>query len=268
MKKNFAFSLLLTVGLLLSACGGAPAPTAPSPSAAAPSASAPAAELGGLLSSTYAQLMRSGRYLMHYRGAVTAEGVTMEMECTLAVDGDTISNTMTTEGMTARTLYLEDTVYSIDDASKTYRKLDIPRDDFDSSFDAELEYVGKGSATVNGREMDYEEYRIEDGTLRFYFDGKTLYAIVTQTEDGEAIMEILELSDQVPDDMLTLPVGYTEGMGAPQVGQQLSPENQAAMDELMQDLIDAGYMDENGTPLVPEGMELPDGSEMTGELGG
>jgi len=75
---------------------------------------------------------------------------------------------------------------------------------------SDLNYLGKGTGTINGRMLPYEEYENYGAIVRFYFDGKDLYAIESIGEGGEVmIMIIEELSNKIPPGMFTIPSGYT-----------------------------------------------------------
>ena len=73
----------------------------------------------------------------------------------------------------------------------------------------DIEFVGSG--TEDG--LTYEEYRSGSGMHMFYyFDGKNLKKI--KTVDGEIVnmMEILELSDNVPANSFDIPQDYHQQM--------------------------------------------------------
>ena len=74
-----------------------------------------------------------------------------------------------------------------------------------------ITYAGKGKAELNGKEMDYEEYKTDKGTIRYYFDNKKLYAIIIKSGEIETTLVIIELSNKVSADMFEIPTGYTEG---------------------------------------------------------
>lgn len=223
------FSLLIALLLMTAAAGcGAPQASQDTPRSggsvenSAGSGAVPDA-LGDLLAKTYTDLLQSGSYLLHYQGTVSADGMTVEMEAIYATDGKTVSTTMTSEGYTTHVLMQDDAYYVLNDAAKTYTVLEVPPELADPFSGEAMEYVGKGTATVDGKEMAYEEYDDGVGVMRFYFDDKTLYAIAQQSDQGETVLKVLELSDRVTLEMLSIPDTYTQA-DAPGGGYQALPE--------------------------------------------
>jgi len=172
-----------------------------------------------LLSTSYADIMKSGKYFMHYTTDTTVEGKTIKSETEMAVDGSNIFMKTIADGINTHMIVKDKTLYVFNDAEKTYYKMTITNTGSgttssvkDEKIDTSgITYVGKGKAELNGKEMDYEEYKTDKGTIRYYFDNKKLYAIVIKFDDIETTMEIVELSDKVTADMFEIPTGYTEG---------------------------------------------------------
>lgn len=172
-----------------------------------------------MMSASYVDMMKTGKYLMHYKTTVTSENQNVTSDVTQAIDGANMSMTTNTGEMAIRMIKKDKTVYVLNEEAKTYYKIDI--DDTNASgTTASIEdqvidtngitYAGKGRAELNGKEMDYEEYLTDQGTVRYYFDNGKLYAIVFKSADLESVMEIIELSDKVTADMFEIPAGYTE----------------------------------------------------------
>jgi len=172
-----------------------------------------------LLSTSYADIMKSGKYFMHYTTDTTVEGKTIKSETEMAVDGSNIFMKTIADGINTHMIVKDKTLYVFNDAEKTYYKMTITNTGSgttssvkDEKIDTSgITYVGKGKAELNGKEMDYEEYKTDKGTIRYYFDNKKLYAIVIKFDDIETTMVIVELSDKVTADMFEIPTGYTEG---------------------------------------------------------
>lgn len=203
-------------------------------------------EMGELLSKSFADIMKSGKYFMKYKTEIKSEGSVMNAEITVATDTKRTSSTMVTDMMTMRTLFTEGKIYTIDDNTKTYMVLEVPEGSNENKEDdlnidsTGLEYVGKGKDTLNGKVLDYEEYKVEGGTLRYYFEGKNLYAIVSQEGANQMIMEVIEFNDNVTEDMLSIPSGYTESKNP--MGQIDLPEDvQKELDEAMKNLDGAEF---------------------------
>ncbi len=173
-----------------------------------------------LLSKSYADLMKTGKYYMHYTAKITNQGQSIEAENTMATDGKSTALTTVTSGTKTHIIVKDKTIYMLNDSNKTYFKMSIPDTGTQSSPAGSVEdskidtsgitYVGRGKAELNGKTLNYEEYKTDQGTLRYYFDGNKLYAIVDKTSEAEVMMVIVELSDKVTADMLEIPAGYTQ----------------------------------------------------------
>lgn len=173
-----------------------------------------------LLSKSYVDIMKSGKYFMHYKATVTADGQSMEADCTMAIDGEKISSSTVTNGVKAHMIIKDKELYMINDTDKTFFKFPVPEDNNSNPNVQNAEkdkidmdgvtYVGKGKDTFKGKEYNYEEYKTNDGTIRYYFDGNKLHAMVVKTGNDEMIMEILELSNKVDASTFEVPSGYTE----------------------------------------------------------
>lgn len=169
----------------------------------------------------YADIMKSGKYLMHYKTKMTVENNSVEADVTLATDGTATSMITKSGGMDNHIIVKGDTLYMLNDSAKTYIKMSIASASGGgsaSSVKSEkintsgLVYTGKGKGELNGKTLDYEEYKTDDGTIRYYFENNKLYAIVFKATDSksELVMEIIELSDKVTADMFEIPSGYTQ----------------------------------------------------------
>jgi hypothetical protein len=172
-----------------------------------------------LLSSSYADIMKSGKYFMHYTTDTKVEEKTIKSETEMAVDGSNILMKTTADEINTHMIIKDKTLYVLNDTEKNYYKMTITDTGSgttssvkDEKIDTSgITYVGKGKAELNGKEMDYEEYKTDNGTIRYYFDNKKLYAVVIKSDDMETTMVIIELSNKVAADMFEIPTGYTEG---------------------------------------------------------
>ena len=172
-----------------------------------------------LLSSSYADIMKSGKYFIHYTTETKVEEKTIKSESEMAVDGSSILMKTASDGINTHMLIKDKSIYVLNDAEKTYYKMtisDTGSGTTSSVKDQKIDtsgiiYAGKGKAELNGKEMDYEEYKTDKGTIRYYFDNKKLYAIVIKSDKMETTMLIVELSNKVSADMFEIPTGYTEG---------------------------------------------------------
>lgn len=209
MKKLPTLALLLSISLVFTACGNNAKENKPEEPAPTENATT---QMGDLLSTSYSELMKSGTYFMHYNATIDTQEESVSAEFKVAFDGTTISTTVITQGMTMRHLLKDGTTYFLDDTNKTYMKMDIPQNESPLEDTSTMEYTGKGTETLDGKSMDYEEYTIPDGVLRYYFEGKKLSRITIKTTQETSTLEIIELSDQVSPDMVSIPSDYTEGL--------------------------------------------------------
>jgi len=170
-----------------------------------------------LLSTSYADMMKSGKYLMHYKTKTTVSNQIVISDTTMATDGKSTSINGVTGEEKMHIIMKDSKVYIINDKDMTYMKIEMPKTGSNQSNvstdiveTAGLTYFGKGKETLNGKEMDYEEYKTDEGTMRYYFNGNKLYSIGIKSGESELVMEIIEISDKVTADMFAVPSGYTE----------------------------------------------------------
>lgn len=224
MKKGISMilTLLLLVSVMLSGCGGSSEKTE-----AAPAEDSVQGEqtdqakddvatdgMGELLSAAYVDIMKGEEYLMKYKVSMEVNGQTVNMEATMAVSGDKTALISSTNGMESDMIEKDGKVYMIDHASKTVTEWEQTAE-MKAQAEAEkvdmngLSYVGTGKEDG----LIYEEYTTELGTLKYYFDGEKLVKIKMSGDEAETVMEIEELTKDVPPDMFELPAGYqTIGM--------------------------------------------------------
>ena len=222
MKKllTLLLVLVLMLAMMLTGCGGSESTDSDKPEASQtkenPEDSNTAADadtegMGDLLSGTYVDMMKSNEYLMSYKATMDFDGQLTEVESTIAVKGDDMAMNSNMQGMVSVIIIKDDTVYMVDHASKTVTSMAQPQDGASSmetgAIDMEgITYVG------NGKEegLVYEEYSTAETNVRYYFDGKELKKIATTIGGQTIIMDILELSTDVPASMFDIPAGYQE----------------------------------------------------------
>ena len=218
MKKiGFILLVLILAMSLMTGCGGTSdtsdsdqAESAQNQTEEKTEAADGTEEMGDLLSSAYVDMMKDDEYLMSYKAVMDFEGQQMEMEATIAVSGDDSAMISKGNGFESTVITKVDKVYMIDHASKTVTSWDQTQDfemgDMDTnSIDTEgMTYLG------NGKEggLVYEEYSTVDGSVKYYFDGKDLVKIATTVEGQTVVMDIIEMSNDVPASMFEIPAGY------------------------------------------------------------
>lgn len=175
----------------------------------------------GMLSKDYINLFDSGHYYMSTRTTATDDaGGMMETEAiTIASDGK-VAYILNAEGVESEMIMMDGKIYMVDHVNRMVNVMnqaaesdsdisDITDDTVPEIETDDIEYVGSG--TEGG--LKYEEYRSGSGMrIFYYFDGENLKKIKTIHDDFESMMEILELSDDVPADSFDIPQDYQQMM--------------------------------------------------------
>jgi len=142
---------------------------------------------------------------MKYKASLDMEGQQVEMEATVAVKGDDTAIISKGAGMESTMIFKDDTMYMVDHGAKSVLVMAQTDKVEDETINTEgITYVGSGKEGG----LTYEEYSTEDGTLKYYFDGKKLVKITADIAGLTTTMEILEMSNQVPDSLFEIPAGY------------------------------------------------------------
>ena len=220
MKKSVSILLILMLlaAMMFTGCGGsggseespAASDSAGEETAASDQESAEAAteELGDLLSSTYVDMMKGNEYFMKYKASLDLDGTKTEATVTMAVSGENTAMTTSGQGFESNMVMKDGKVYMIDHANKMVTSFAQTQTDVSAETDtidtSGITYVGTG----NEDGLVYEEYTTDGGTLRYYFDGKDLVKIKMTAEGVETVMEILEMSKEVPADLFEIPADY------------------------------------------------------------
>jgi len=172
--------------------------------------------MGDLLSGTYVDMMKNNEYLMTYKTMMDFDGQSAEVEATIAVMGDDMVMTSSGQGFESTIIMKDDTVYMVDHAGKTVTSWAQTGEDIGGmgtgtmetgAIDTEgITYIGSGKEDG----LVYEEYSAVDSNVKYYFDGKDLVKIATTMGGETIVMEILEMSKDVPASMFEIPDGYQE----------------------------------------------------------
>ena len=170
---------------------------------------------GETLSTAYADLMKSGNYYMKYAVEMDMAGEKIEskIEAAYNSEGYAMTTEMNTGGVAVRTRMIikGDTMYIIDDGAKSVMEMPVaanPSASNDNTDYSGLQYLGKGTDTLRGKTLTYEEYESSGVTLRYYFDGKDLYAMESKMGSVSTLMIIEALSDKIPPGIFDIPAGY------------------------------------------------------------
>lgn len=95
---------------------------------------------------------------------------------------------------------------------------DDASDEYDDMFNfsglsdtTDMEYIQTTKVTYKGVEYTAEEYRSEDSTVKFYFNGGKLKRIEQVSDDGSKVfMENIEISATFDESIFNIPAGYKE----------------------------------------------------------
>ena len=176
---------------------------------------------GSKLSEPYVNMMKDGKYYLHYKSTEEVEGVPTEGEYIVACQDDNLYMSIETGEYVMKTISDEKTMYIIDDASKTYYKMSISEEGAaqseaqteEEAIPADVEYVfiSSGETEFDGKTLYYEEYNTGgSSTMRYYFEGDKLYAIDSKYDEGSTVMYIIEMRGDVDASIFEVPSEYKE----------------------------------------------------------
>ena len=157
---------------------------------------------------------------IHMEYTLDAEGVTVDQD--VYKKGDNFYAETTSNGQKVTVIITGETMYALDDNSKTAVKLKLEgeqkeqiaqsMDMIDNIYSTGTSDANcqKGSVKIDGVEYETEEYSSEDGTAQFVYndDGKLTY-LITDAGDEKLQMKISAMDGEVPDSRFELPEGYT-----------------------------------------------------------
>lgn len=169
------------------------------------------------VSKIFTDLMSSKNYTMKYKAVIDmGDGNEVEMTSTMAVKGDQQAFITEMQGQESQTLLKDNKIYIIDHANKTVVIMGGVADGSgdtsilspgDVDFSAPV-YSDSGSEDFFGTVRDYEEYKSEGSSIRYYLDGKELVGMSFISSEGTMKWVIEELSDKVDDKMFEIPADY------------------------------------------------------------
>lgn len=170
-------------------------------------------------------IINMDRYTMKVKNFSTFQGKDLEINATHVVaDGQFATITEVEEGDVIN-IIKNGKFYMVLDAEKTiivqeYEDEEVPIES-EEIFPSDLKYIGKGKDTFLGNQRNYEEYKIDMGTIRYYFDGNELDGLEYVVSFGELIedeelefeysnfkTDILSISKEVDMSIFELPEDY------------------------------------------------------------
>jgi len=166
------------------------------------------------LASKYIDMFEKKLYYMKYSLSTDAGGSETAMDGEMAMNGDSTAMRMGVGGGSMRVVIKDNQTYTIFDDQKTYMASPATQDN--SSINTEItdtsgiEFTGSGSEEYHGRMLPYEEYKTDAASVRYYMDGDNLAGIRTIPAEGMSVdMEIVEMSQNIPDGLFDIPSDYT-----------------------------------------------------------
>lgn len=166
---------------------------------------------GGNLADDVNKIFASGTYQMSI--TMTSEGQTMDM--TIAVKDKQTAMKMASNGEELRFVLKDNKYYMINDAEKSMLVMSAETSaeetpDYSEIFSESRTYTNKTDVTIDGKKLTCEEYKIADGSIKYYFDGKTLVRIDTTAGSVTETMNIKELKGTVDAILFDIPSGYEQ----------------------------------------------------------
>ena len=165
-----------------------------------------------LLSNPYVELLKSGRYVLKFRGVVDLDPEDIFSDVTIAREGENSLWIIQAEGSKSHIITKGDTAFMIDDESHSYITGTMSNIETSMINGESLKFSSEGEEIIDGRTMKYEEYSYDIGKLKFFFDtedDKKLHAVLNTNPVETVMMEITEFSENVTPDMFEVPEGYS-----------------------------------------------------------
>ena len=165
-----------------------------------------------LLSNPYVELIKSGRYVLKFRGVVDLDPEDIFSDVTIAREGENSLWIIQAEGSKSHIITKGDTAFMVDDESHSYITGTMSNMETSMINGESLKFSSEGEEIIDGRTMKYEEYSYDIGKLKFFFDtedDKKLHAVLNTNPVETVMMEITEFSENVTPDMFEVPEGYS-----------------------------------------------------------
>lgn len=179
-------------------------------------------------SSTLKKWMNADKYTVKFKNTIDVDGQLIESTILNVVSGDTIYSKNETSGMTMEFLEKGDHLYLFDAKEKTIIKTNRYTDEDDevsnpSIIYDDLKYVGKGKEDFMGTPMNYEEYEVEEGNIKYfidknelkgmksYFTGEDLFGEDYEDDDFDEIVmtfEFISYEEKVDESVFEIPDDY------------------------------------------------------------
>lgn len=168
----------------------------------------------GRITDEIVRIMTSKRYTMKTKTYVEILGREFEVESTLAKNGAVAAMETDFGGMDTRLVMKEEKLYIISHDQRrilVVKGSDLTNVPGGQNPDIKLEgieYAGSGTGELRGQTYSYEEYTVEKGRIRFYFDNSRIVGMDYTMDQVTVQMEILSLEERVDDSMFIIPSDY------------------------------------------------------------
>jgi hypothetical protein len=153
------------------------------------------------LATDFLRTLKSDKYMIKYRTTTVYNGESFEVETTYAVNGKSIAMSSGDRG----TIVKDDKVYMLDHTNKRILNWDVTKsNDLEKIVTEGLQYIG--SSETGG--IVCEEYATAETQLKLYFQSGKLARIATAINKQDVVMDIVEVSNKVPESMFEVPSDY------------------------------------------------------------
>lgn len=170
------------------------------------------------LAKSYAEILSSGKYYIDCTAVIEYEGMTLTNPMLIAVDGEnssiSVSSDLSGAMQTIRTLTFDGAVYMINDEQRSYMQIDDAQvsNSFNTDF-SDMKYIGEGNEKFDGSEHDFIEFDCGGDSVKLFFDNDRLIGMTRSIADGEisqTVLKISGISQNIPDRLVAMPLGYTK----------------------------------------------------------
>lgn len=159
-------------------------------------------DLENRLAADFIKTLQGEQYLIKYRTTTVYEGTAYEVETTFAVSGKSIAMVSADRA----TIVRDNQVFMLNHTDKTIISWKVTLSDNLKRIDAEG-LVYQGSSEAGG--LVCEEYTTAAQTrIRIYFSGNELKKVATSINHQDIVMDIVEVSKEVPESLFVVPAGY------------------------------------------------------------
>lgn len=170
-----------------------------------------------LLSAAYADVMMGKQYTMKYKTITQVEGQDYEATITTAVDGENFATVFESELANSTTIQKDGKLHMVMHDQKMVMVFPEDTDQASEFNESEgdivetegMTFTQSGTAEFMGETRRFEEYDLEEGTIRYYFDGESLIGMEMTGEGFDSKWVIEDFSESVDMDLFNIPDDYT-----------------------------------------------------------